>query len=197
VQHHILLSYSRSDTAVMERVRDDLRAVGLRVWTDEAIEPGSRLWKPAVEAALKDSGCLVALLSPDAANSPWLRDQLFLAESLDKKVFLILARGNKNNAIPSGYSDQALTDIRRNDQHESQMGQLIQMIREYIDEETRTLLKPPNRMTGEYAVVPSQAAATPGQRSGLKIILLIIVIIVVLAVIGLALSGGASALPGA
>lgn len=40
----IFLSYSHIDTKMMRRLRNDLRSIGLIVWTDEKIEPGTPHW---------------------------------------------------------------------------------------------------------------------------------------------------------
>ncbi|HRF95579.1 MAG TPA: toll/interleukin-1 receptor domain-containing protein, partial [Aggregatilineales bacterium] len=62
-QHHVFLSYSRKDTAMMNRVRDNLRASGLTVWTDEGLEAGTPSWTRDIDNAIRNTGCLVVLLS--------------------------------------------------------------------------------------------------------------------------------------
>lgn len=197
MQHHVFLSYSRQDTTIMEQVRDDLRAVGLRVWTGENIEPGSITWKPAIETALKDAGCLVAILSPDAAESPWVLEELDTAESLDMKIFLILTRGDRHRAIPASYLSHPCVDIRQNANRETQMERLIQAVRDFIDDETRTLIKPPTRSTGEYLAVPPQAVANSGRPSSMKIVITAVLIVAIALVVWLVFLGGWTSVSGA
>jgi hypothetical protein len=59
-QHDIFLSYSRTDTPMMQKVRDYLREQGFKVWTDEGIHAGTPSWKTAIEDA-KNAGLCVYL----------------------------------------------------------------------------------------------------------------------------------------
>jgi hypothetical protein len=104
MRHHIFLSYSRKDTAVMQQLRHDLNMAGLSIWTDEGIEPGTSSWKRAIESAILDAGCLVAILSPDASQSQWVRAELDFAELQGISIFPILARGEERTSIPFGFA---------------------------------------------------------------------------------------------
>src|SRR6185369_975970 len=95
--HHIFLSYSRKDTPVMQRLRDDLREAGLGVWADDNLEPGTSAWEKSISAAIRSAGCLVVILSPDAEQSTWVGRELAMAETLDKRIFPILARGSERD----------------------------------------------------------------------------------------------------
>ncbi len=53
----------------MHRLRADLIAAGLDMWTDEALEPGT----PEGENAIEDAGCMVVILSPGSRRSTWVR----------------------------------------------------------------------------------------------------------------------------
>src|SRR5262249_17953190 len=132
MQHHIFLSYSRKDSPVMYRIRDDLQADGLTIWTDDGIEPGSESWKFSIETAIKDAGCLVAILSPDSAESRRVRAELDFAEAQKKKVFLILVRGDVSNAVPFGYSSHQWIDLRQSNLYEPGMRKLADVVREHL-----------------------------------------------------------------
>lgn len=144
MQHHVFLSYSRKDSSIMRRVRDDLRANGLTVWTDEGIEPGSDSWKMNIESAIKEAGCLVAILSPDSVDSRWVRAELDYAEAQRKKVYLILARGDESDAVPFGYAASQWMDIRQTGHYKPRILMLAKAIREYLDDTTRTHPKRPD-----------------------------------------------------
>lgn len=45
--HDIFLSYSRTDTKTMQKVKQTLLDTGFSIWTDEGIEPGTPSWKDA------------------------------------------------------------------------------------------------------------------------------------------------------
>jgi formylglycine-generating enzyme required for sulfatase activity len=127
---HIFLSYSRNDAALMERVRADFRANGLDVWTDEGIKPGTPSWKRAIEDAIRSAGCLVCILSPDAAQSRWVREELDFAEGRDKRIFLLMAHGDEDEAVPFGFSTHQWVDIRHD--YGLLNSRLIPVICEYL-----------------------------------------------------------------
>lgn len=114
VQHHIFLSYSRKNSAIMHRVKMILQRVGFSVWTDEGIEPGSTSWKMEIEKAIQGTGCFLCICSPDSKNSRWVNTELQRAEWHSKPIFLILAEGDPINSVPFGYETHQLVDIRSN-----------------------------------------------------------------------------------
>ncbi len=100
MQYDVFLSYSRKDIDMMRRVRDDLRAAGLRVWTDEALEPGTEVWESEIEKAIRDASSLVVLLSPDAYASEWVRNEITLADTLNRRIVPLLIRGEQGDSVP-------------------------------------------------------------------------------------------------
>lgn len=99
-KYHVFLSYSRKDKVFMQKVKDDLRDMGLNIWTDEALEPGTPTWERALSDALRQAGCLVVILSPDAEQSEWVGRELAMAETLQLRIFPVMVSGNERNAIP-------------------------------------------------------------------------------------------------
>lgn len=95
----VFLSYAREDTKFMKRLQEDLGAARLDVWTDENLEPGSQPWQEAIEEAIEQSCCLVVILSPHSKGSPWVRKEITYARTQEVRVFSVLARGNKDNAV--------------------------------------------------------------------------------------------------
>jgi|FLYN01.1.fsa_nt_gi hypothetical protein len=100
MEHHVFLSYSHKDMAIMRRVRDDLRAGGLRVWNDENLMPGTPSWKNGIEKAIENAGCLVVILSPDAKESEWIERELDYARTCGVPILPVLAAGDERSAIP-------------------------------------------------------------------------------------------------
>jgi hypothetical protein len=131
--HHVFLSYSRKDSDVMARIRDDFHASGLSVWTDQGIEPGTASWKRAIEEAILDAGSLVCILSPDAAESTWVRAELDFAELQGKPVFLILARGDERRSIPFGFASFQWIDIRQEARYSSGIQLLITTLNKHVE----------------------------------------------------------------
>lgn len=131
MKHHIFLSYSRRDTDRMQQIRDILRDAGLKVWTDEGIETGTRSWKKAIEDAILHTGSLVCVLSPDANGSEWVRAELEFAELHKKTIYLILARGDERTSIPFGFATMQWVDIRQTPDGELRhaLSELIEIIK--------------------------------------------------------------------
>ena len=128
---HVFISYSRTDTEIMQRVKQDMEKRAIRCWTDEGIEPGTRSWKRAIETAIREAGCLICILSPDSADSHWVEQELTFAENLKKPIQLLLARGDETNAVPFGYATYQWVDIREN--YETGMAQLIPVVARLMD----------------------------------------------------------------
>lgn len=109
---HIFLSYSRKDTPIMQRIRDDLRSTGFTVWTDENLKPGTRSWRNSIESAIESAGAFVVIMSPDAKKSEWVERELSYASNCSVLVFPILVRGKENRAVPLELSNAQWVDIR-------------------------------------------------------------------------------------
>ncbi len=110
--HHIFLSYSRKDSDMTTRVRRDLGIAGLDVWKSENLTHGTAAWHKAAEKAIKQSLCIVVILSPDAKESEWVKRQLAHARDYNKRVFPIVAEGNEADVIPDELIDTAFFDMR-------------------------------------------------------------------------------------
>lgn len=110
--HDIFLSYSRKDSRLMQRVRDDLRAAGLRVWTDEGIRPGTALWKDAIEQAIREAHLLVVLMSPNSKASLWVKREIDYASAQGVQVLSLLIDGDDQTAVPFALIGSQYIDIR-------------------------------------------------------------------------------------
>jgi hypothetical protein len=98
--HDVFLSYSRRDAELMARLRDDLRAAGLTIWTDDALLPGTESWKRALETAISGARTVVALLSPDAKASEWVERELDTADAHGIRIFPVIGRGEPFDSVP-------------------------------------------------------------------------------------------------
>jgi hypothetical protein len=128
--HHVFLSYSRKDTEVMHRIRDGLREVGLGVWTDDTLEPGTSAWERAISAAIRSTECLVVILSPDAEQSTWVGRELAMAETLEKRIFPILVRGSERDAVPIRLMSHQWVDARNN--YPNAFARLLTALRKHL-----------------------------------------------------------------
>ena len=65
---NVFLSYAHSDERVAQSIAEGLKRVGLNVWYDRQILPGSD-WADQVSRALRQADAMVVLVSPGAAAS--------------------------------------------------------------------------------------------------------------------------------
>ncbi len=92
----VFISYAYEDGELAHRLAEDLRGAGLRVWiAPESIQPGE-LWAKAIDRGLRESGIFVVTLSPDAAESGWVEQEILAAISFkarrEMQVYPVVAR---------------------------------------------------------------------------------------------------------
>jgi hypothetical protein len=84
------VSYSRADSQFAVKLASDLRANGASIWLDQLdIAPGAR-WDSAIEDALRRSACVIVLLSPTAAASQNVLDEVSFALDEGKTIVPVL-----------------------------------------------------------------------------------------------------------
>ncbi|MBL8162157.1 MAG: toll/interleukin-1 receptor domain-containing protein [Anaerolineae bacterium] len=148
MQHQVFLSYSRKDSAIMQRLRDDCAAAGLSVWTDAGIEPGTPLWKDSIERAIETAGCLIVILSPDSKQSEWVKRELDYAHAQRKPIFPVLARGDESSAVPFALSGTQFVDLQQH--YAAGVQQLIAAVRERLNADA-----PPTSPLRHQSVIPN------------------------------------------
>ena len=99
---------------MMQRLAVDLRAAGLTVWTDEGLEPGVPSWQKAIEGAIDDAACLVAILSPSAKESPWVNREIAYAQAQGLRIYPALTSGDGRSSIPIAVINAQYADLRSN-----------------------------------------------------------------------------------
>ena len=150
---HIFLSYSRKDSKLMRRIRNDLVAEGLEVWTDESLITGSQSWKQQVERALEDAPALVVILTPNAKSSDWVREEMDYAEAHEVRIFPILAAGTTKSSVPFGFITAQWVDIRREASYTAQMQELVFTLRVHLGFENLAQEKPSREHTNEETIL--------------------------------------------
>lgn len=84
----VFLSYAREDCATAQSLADVLRARGRSVWMDSAVQAGE-YWDATIEAALRESRCVIVLWSSASVQSHWVRSE---AEQARQRGILVPAR---------------------------------------------------------------------------------------------------------
>jgi adenylate cyclase len=81
----IFVSYARPDEAQADRIAEELRAEGYRVWREDEL-PAHRAYAEVIQERLKLAKAVVALWSDTAAQSQWVRAEADEARSTGKLV---------------------------------------------------------------------------------------------------------------
>src|ERR1041384_1518456 len=89
----VFLSYSATDAELASEVARQLESAGLSVWRPTDIPPGEDPHKP-MSAGRESPDAMVVILTPQSAESNWVRRELEYALSsarLNRRVFPILS----------------------------------------------------------------------------------------------------------
>lgn len=97
---HVFLSYSRSDRSLADRVREDLIAKGVDVWSDRNLGLGGS-WLTEISAAIDGAQALVVLATPDALASQWVMREVDAARALGRRIVPVLAGATRFGDLPA------------------------------------------------------------------------------------------------
>ncbi len=128
----VFVSYSHQDEDLMWQVHDTLTAEGFDLWTDAHLEPGTPSWKQEIEEALERAGAMVVILSPDAKKSKWVKEEINYADTQNKPIFCVFARGNESNAIPFGLTAAQRIDVRPEANYQVEVHRLVVALRKRL-----------------------------------------------------------------
>src|SRR5512134_1539487 len=91
----IFISYSRRDQEFVSRLASDLNAQVAGVWFDQsAIQPGEK-WRDEIMEGIRDCKAFILVLSPDAMESRYVREEVNKALELGKTIFPVIYRPAK------------------------------------------------------------------------------------------------------
>ncbi|MDD5461925.1 MAG: toll/interleukin-1 receptor domain-containing protein [Methylococcales bacterium] len=79
--HSVFLSYSRQDTAVVERVAEKIEQAGYPIWIDRSGIHGGEQWRNAIVDAIEAANVFIIFLSPNSVKSTNVRKELDLADT--------------------------------------------------------------------------------------------------------------------
>lgn len=73
---YVFISYSRRDSAFVEKLADTLRAAGVRTWTDVESIPAGANWQKEIEKGLLNASVLIYVASKNSVSSTWMDAEL-------------------------------------------------------------------------------------------------------------------------
>lgn len=81
---HVFISHSTKDDAFVKVLRQALEALGIRAWVDSRELAGGSKLEPEVERAIEGARSFLAVLSPNAVNSSWVREEIQKALEVER-----------------------------------------------------------------------------------------------------------------
>lgn len=107
----IFISYTRSDTAFVQRLSKELERFNVRGFLDVTdIASGAGLSRQLQEA-VENADAILVVLSSAARHTSWVMAEVGLAQALNKKLIPVLAPGQAyNDSVPPQLLDRLVLD---------------------------------------------------------------------------------------
>lgn len=84
---YIFISYSHKDIEKVVSLIRKLQSLGFRIWYDSGVPAGAE-WPEEIATHLKNSGCILSLLSANAAKSRHFKEEFNYAYHLQKPILV-------------------------------------------------------------------------------------------------------------
>jgi hypothetical protein len=124
----VFLSHNSIDKPWVIQLKDALTRYGLKVWLDkDEIRPGD-LFAEALEDALENCKAIALIISPEAVNSGWVKEEYYRALSLskDKQLSLQLIPVILREAeVPGFVKSRNRIDFRDENQYSENVRRLV------------------------------------------------------------------------
>lgn len=85
---YIFVSYSHRDIEKVVTLIRQLQSLGFRVWYDSGVPAGAD-WPEEIASHLKNSGCVLSLLSPSSVRSLHFKEEFNYAKHLEKNILVV------------------------------------------------------------------------------------------------------------
>jgi len=115
--NYVFISYSRHDSPFVDRLTNDLRQHGVKVWIDrENIEPGKG-WQAEIEQGLGNAFSLIFVLSSNSLKSTWMLTELSAFKATNKKIIPVAIEDVDVSALPADIAKIQWADFRQSYQN--------------------------------------------------------------------------------
>src|SRR6266516_2076782 len=126
----VFVSYSRTDNALVTRLRADLDTQGTSIWMDrEGILPGTSYWEEALRAAIREARAVLLVASPSARSSRYVKDELRIAEMYQRPMYPFWIAGTRwMDSVPLGWGGTQYIDGREG-RYETALHDIIEALK--------------------------------------------------------------------
>ena len=122
----IFISYSRRDQEFVKRLASDLNAQVAGVWFDQSTIQLGQKWHDEIMDGIRDCKAFILVLSPDAMESRYVREELHKALELGKIIFPVIYR-------PAKWTDEFESLVREVQTLDLRSGSYIDNFQKLID----------------------------------------------------------------
>lgn len=113
MSEHVFISHSSRDDAFVRELREALEGFGVEVWVDSRDMAGGAKLTPEVQGAIERARGFVAVISPHAVNSSWVRVEIQKALEVERaregdgyRVVPLLLPGIEPSALPLWFGEE-------------------------------------------------------------------------------------------
>ncbi len=140
----IFLSYSRQDSAFVERLSDALAAHSKDVWLDLHTIADGEVFPDAIRRAIEASEAFVFVISPASLSSAYCGHEVDYAVALGKRIVPVLHEVVPEDEIPAAIAERNWIPFLDNSEFERSVDRVVVAVDtdlEYRREHTRLLVK--------------------------------------------------------
>jgi hypothetical protein len=124
----VFLSHSSKDKAFVRKLLNDLQQEGVPVWIDEVeLRAGDSL--SAIWSGIRDSGCLLVVLSTAARESGWVEKEIELAKSMDGVRIVPVLLEDINGGWGGELAEKSIADFRNPSEYRRAFYRLVNAIK--------------------------------------------------------------------
>lgn len=89
----VFISYSTKDLHLIERLEQTIKAAGIKPYVASADDqPGTLLWEK-VKSNIKNSNCMLVILTKNGSRSKWVQQEIGVADALSIPVIPVAEKG--------------------------------------------------------------------------------------------------------
>lgn len=143
MKQQVFISYSRKDKTFIDILRNDLANNGFDVWIDvEGLKVGTKSWERALREAIKESFAFILIASPASNDSPYVRDELRIAQLYDVAIIPVFSDGEHFiEVVPMGYGEYQYADLRE-DKYQQGLNGLRDSLMVLLDSQSEPVVQP-------------------------------------------------------
>lgn len=112
VRSYVFISYAREDTRFVDRLVEDLRRNGIKIWRDvEQLAPGQN-WQNRVRQALESAAALVFVASSNSNEASFVASELALGLKLEIPIVPVILDKAGQERLPTELHSYQWVDFR-------------------------------------------------------------------------------------